>query len=46
MAGREKKGLDFASNEVFNGANYILINSEFNKVENIELLDAALQDVE
>lgn len=45
MAGREKKGLDFASNEVFNGANYILINSEFNKVENIELLENIIYSI-
>ena len=34
MAGREKKGIDFASAEVFNGANYIITPVERNKPEN------------
>ncbi|WP_294155416.1 prephenate dehydrogenase [uncultured Clostridium sp.] len=39
MAGREKKGIDFASAEVFNGANYIITPVERNKPENIALIE-------
>lgn len=36
MAGREKKGIDFASRKVFIGANFIITTREENKKENIE----------
>ena len=39
MAGREKKGIDFASAEVFNGANYIITPVERNKPENLDLIE-------
>ncbi len=39
MAGREKKGLDFASSSVFKGANYILINADHNSEENIAIVE-------
>ena len=39
MAGRENKGYDFASKEVFQGANYILIQHPQNKKESIELME-------
>ena len=39
MAGREKKGIDFASAEVFKGANYILTPVSRNKPENIDMIE-------
>ena len=39
MAGREKKGIDFASSEVFKGANYIITPVERNKKENIDFIE-------
>lgn len=39
MAGREKKGIDFASNQVFKGANYIITPIDRNKEENINLIE-------
>lgn len=39
MAGREKKGIDFASSEVFQGANYILTPVSRNKEENLTLVE-------
>ena len=38
MAGREKRGIDFADSRVFKDANYIIIKDEKNKKENLELL--------
>ena len=40
MAGREKKGIDFASDKVFQGANYLITPIERNKPENIERIEA------
>lgn len=40
MAGREKKGLDYADESIFKGANYIIIPNERNKRENIEYIKA------
>ena len=37
MAGREKRGIDFADSRVFKDANYIIIKDEKNKKENLEL---------
>ena len=34
MAGREKRGIDFADSRVFKDANYIIIKDEKNKKEN------------
>lgn len=39
MAGREKKGIDFASSQVFKGANYILTPISRNKLENLDLVE-------
>lgn len=39
MAGREKKGIDFASAEVFQGANYIITPVSRNKPENLEMIE-------
>ena len=39
MAGREKKGIDFASSDVFKGANYILTPVSRNKEENLKLIE-------
>lgn len=40
MAGREKKGIDYASAEVFKGANYIITPTERNKQESIDLVES------
>ena len=39
MAGREKKGIDFASRQVFKGANYILTPVSRNKEENLNMVE-------
>ncbi|MGL4874181.1 MAG: prephenate dehydrogenase [Clostridium sp.] len=39
MAGREKKGIDFSSHEVFKGANYIITPIEINKEESIQKIE-------
>ncbi|NFS28470.1 prephenate dehydrogenase [Clostridium botulinum] len=39
MAGREKKGIDFASSDVFKGANYILTPTSKNKEEDLKLVE-------
>ncbi len=39
MAGREKKGIDFATSQVFKGANYILTPVDRNKEENLKLIE-------
>lgn len=39
MAGREKRGFDYASAEVFEGANYILTPLEQNRPENLDLME-------
>lgn len=38
MAGRENRGLEFSSKEVFEGANYIITPTSRNKEENIDYL--------
>ncbi len=43
MAGREKRGIDFADNKVFQNANYIIIKDEKNKEENLELLSEIIR---
>jgi len=45
MAGREKKGIDFASAEVFKGANYIITPIERNKPANIDLIEKLAYDI-
>lgn len=39
MAGREKRGIDFSSNEVFKGANYIITPIKENEENNINLIE-------
>lgn len=39
MAGREKKGLEYSSLEVFQGANYIITPNDRNKEESIEVIE-------
>ena len=43
MAGREKRGIDFADSKVFRDANYIIIKDEKNKKENLELLSELVE---
>lgn len=45
MAGREKKGIDYASAEVFKNANYILTPTPENLPENIEKLKKIILDI-
>ena len=45
MAGREKKGIDFASKEVFKGANYLITPQSKNKPENIELIENLVKQI-
>ncbi len=40
MAGREKKGLDFASETVFQGANYLLMPTETNTPDHLEMVES------
>ncbi|MGF6907637.1 prephenate dehydrogenase [Fusobacterium sp. PH5-44] len=39
MAGREKSGIDYASEKVFEGANYIITPTKKNKPENIKFIE-------
>lgn len=39
MAGRESKGIDYASKDIFKDANYIFTPTENNKEENIRILE-------
>lgn len=39
MAGREKKGIDFASDQVFMGANYLITPTKKNQEKNIALIE-------
>ncbi|MTI65306.1 MAG: prephenate dehydrogenase [Firmicutes bacterium] len=39
MAGREFKGFDYASKDLFNGANYIMTPSNKNKSKNIKIIE-------
>lgn len=39
MAGREKKGIDYATNQVFQGANYILTPTDQNRGESLDLIE-------
>ena len=45
IAGREKKGLDFASKGVFKNANYILVDTEYNKSKNIDILENIIYSI-
>lgn len=39
MAGREKKGIEYASKEVFRGANYIITPTDRNRRESLDLIE-------
>ena len=43
MAGREKRGIDFADSNVFKKANYIIIKDKKNKIENLEMLSEIIR---
>ena len=43
MAGREKRGIDFADSNVFKKANYIIIKDKKNKTENLEMLSEIIR---
>lgn len=43
MAGREKRGIDFADSNVFKNANYIIIKDEKNKEQNLQLLSEIIK---
>jgi prephenate dehydrogenase len=45
MAGREKKGIDFATSQVFKGANYILTPVARNKEENLNLIEELIYKI-
>lgn len=45
MAGREKRGFDFASSRVFQGANYILTPIERNRPENLDMVEQLALDM-
>ncbi|AOR24485.1 prephenate dehydrogenase [Clostridium taeniosporum] len=45
MAGREKKGIDFASSDVFKGANYIITPTSKNKEENLKLIEELAYEI-
>ncbi|QZY53644.1 prephenate dehydrogenase [Crassaminicella profunda] len=45
MAGREYKGLSFASKDIFVGANYILTPTPYNKKENIALIEKIVKGI-
>lgn len=45
MAGREKKGIDFATDKVFQGANYIITPIESNKEENLKKIENLALDI-
>lgn len=45
MAGKEKKGIEFADMNVFKNANYILIRDNTNKKENLEFLESLIYKI-
>ncbi|MBY2478249.1 prephenate dehydrogenase [Clostridioides difficile] len=45
MAGREKKGIDFASEQVFKGANYIITPTGRNNIKNLELVENLILEI-
>lgn len=45
MAGREKNGIEYASDEVFKGANYLITITEKNKESNIEIIEKIVYDL-
>lgn len=45
MAGREKKGIDYASSAVFKGANYLITIIDRNKENNIKLIEEVAYNI-
>ncbi|MGH4117575.1 prephenate dehydrogenase [Clostridium sp.] len=45
MAGRESKGLAYASKDIFNNANYILTPTESNKIDNVNILECIIKEL-
>lgn len=45
MAGREYKGLEFASKEIFKGANYILTPTQKNSRKNVEKIELIIKEI-
>ena len=45
MAGREKKGIDFASAEVFKGANYLITPTERNKESSLAVVESLVKQM-
>lgn len=45
MAGREKRGIDFATSEVFKGANYLLTPTKQNKESNLKLIEKLAYEI-
>lgn len=45
MAGREGRSYEFSSAEVFDGANYLIVDSEKNNPRNLELLENIIRDM-
>lgn len=45
MAGREKKGIDFASDEVFKEANYIITPTGRNNIKNLEFVEDLILEI-
>ncbi|CZQ81060.1 prephenate dehydrogenase [Trichococcus palustris] len=45
MAGREKRGIDFASSSVYKGANYILTPIPSNKKENLDFMESLIMEM-
>ena len=45
MAGREKKGIDYASAEVFQGANYLITPTKRNKEENLQKVESLVKQL-
>lgn len=45
MAGREKKGIDYASSKVFKGANYIITPTEKNNPENLDFIERLAYEI-
>lgn len=41
----EKRGIDYASKEVFRGANYLITVTDKNKEENIKILEDIIYDM-
>ena len=39
MAGREKKGIDYATNQVFKGANFLITVTDKNKEKNVDIIE-------